>query len=114
MANPQARERKRTKQKEQFDQLKFNEHQQKETSLERNLRKKMDKHRFMEEDPSTSRQQQTSINQRYGSGHSISTTTGKTSDQNKQRTIPATNIYRSDGELIKPTKNNLYKEKPSR
>lgn len=66
----------------------------KELSFERNLRKKINQNRFIEDEQS--------ITQRYGSGHSI-TTTNKTSDR-RQRNLPPTNIYRSDGELIKPTR----------
>ena len=111
MGHPQGGERKRAKQKEQLDHLKLNDHQQKDFSLERNLRKKGEKNRFIEDDPSIAR------HQRYGSGHSISTTTttaGKISDQNRQRNLPPTNIYRSDGDLIKPTKTISSKEKTSR
>ena len=69
----------------EYDQKKRSK--EKELSFERNLRKKIHQNRFIEDD------------QRYGSGHSI----GKTFDR-RQRNLPPTNIYRSDGELIKPTR----------
>lgn len=77
--------------------------QEKESSFERNLRKKLDQTRFIENEQSLSRQTQTHISHRYGSGHSITTNTGKTSDR-RQRNLPPTNIYRSDGELLKPSR----------